>query len=145
MFPGQTLRMPASVINGLTNSQVVTDRNNDKSTRLRFTTTAVHRYEVKTVTLDAAIAYFAGIREIQPYVVKYIDYEDDNIIPGSSAQHPEFKFDSYDKTTNWSFVNVNQLATGPNCLVVHGFSDLSCRRYNHPDQKIFLCLLLSLP
>jgi hypothetical protein len=103
IFPGQTLRMPANVINGLSRSQVVTRRNNSKAVRTRFTTTAVHQYETKTVTLDASVAYFAGIREVQPYVVTYVDYEDP----------PEFLFDTYDSATGWSLVNIEKLSTGP--------------------------------
>lgn len=102
VFPGQTLRMPAAVIEGITKSQVVTRRDVDKSVRTRFDFTAVHKYETKTVTLDAAIAYFAGIREVQPYVATYEDEEDP----------PEFKFDSYDSKV-WSLSNINQLDTGP--------------------------------
>jgi hypothetical protein len=103
IFPGQTLRMPANVIDGVTKSQVVTRRDTSKASRVRFTTTAVHQYETKTVTLDASIAYFAGIREVQPYVVTYIDYEDP----------PEFRFDNYDSTNGWSPVSIEKLPTGP--------------------------------
>lgn len=101
VFPGQTLRMPSNVIDGLTKSQVVTRRDQSKAVRTRFTTTAVHQYETKTVTLDANIAYFAGIREVQPYVVTYIDYEDP----------PEFRFDNYDLVTGWSAVNIEKVGT----------------------------------
>ena len=103
VFPGQTLRMPANVVEGVTGSQVVTNRNTSKATRTRFTTTAVHQYETKTVTLDANIAYFAGIREVQPYVVTYIDYEDP----------AEFRFDNYDSSVGWSLVNIQKVGTGP--------------------------------
>lgn len=101
VFPGQTLRMPANVIDGLTRSQVVTRRDRSKANRTRFTTTAVHQYETKTVTLDANIAYFAGIREVQPYVVSYLNYEDP----------PEFRFDNYDMMTGWSPVNIEKVGT----------------------------------
>jgi len=101
IFPGQTMRMPANVIDGVTKSEVVTRRDTSRATRIRFITTAVHQYETKTVTLDASIAYFAGIREVQPYVVTHIDYEDP----------PEFRFDNY--TNGWSPVSIEKLSTGP--------------------------------
>jgi hypothetical protein len=103
VFPGQTLRMPAAIIEGITKSQVVTGKKSDKSIRTRFTTTAVHKYETKEVTLDAAIGYFAGLREVQPYVASYIDYEDP----------PEFRYDSYDPALGWSLVSINRLNAGP--------------------------------
>ena len=68
MFPGATLRLPADVMNGLTAiTQVILGRKPTTETRLRFNTTQVHRYDLKTVTRDAAVAYFAGVRELQPY------------------------------------------------------------------------------
>lgn len=103
VFPGQTLRMPANVIEGVTKSQVVTRRDTSKAVRKRFTTTAVHQYEIKTVTIDADIAYFAGVREVQPYVVEHVNYEDP----------PEFKFDNYDASTGWSSVNIEKYPSGP--------------------------------
>lgn len=103
VFPGQTLRMPANVVEGLTKSKVSLRRDHNKSIRTRFTTTAVHQYETKTVTLDAAIAYFAGIREIQPYVLRYIDYEDP----------PQFSFDHYSALSGWSMIGTKQLDSGP--------------------------------
>jgi hypothetical protein len=103
VFPGQTLRMPASVIDGLTKSKVWLRRDHNKGIRTRFTATAIHQYETKTVTLDAAIAYFAGIREIQPYVLRYIDYEDP----------AQFSFDHYSTLSGWSMINTQQLDSGP--------------------------------
>ena len=102
VFPGQTLRMPANVVDGVTKSQVVTQRATSKAVRKRFTTTAVHQYEVKTLTMDADIAYFAGLREVQPYVVTHIDYEDP----------PEFAFDNYDASTGWTSVNIEKYSSG---------------------------------
>ena len=103
VFPGQTLRMPANIVEGLTNSRVWLRRDNNKGTRTRFTTSAVHQYETKTVTLDAAIAYFAGVREVQPYVLRYIDYEDP----------AQFSFDHYSTLSGWSMIGTKQLDSGP--------------------------------
>jgi hypothetical protein len=103
VFPGQTLRMPANVIEGITRSRVSLRRDHNRGIRTRFTATAVHQYETKTVTLDAAIAYFAGIREVQPYVLRYIDYEDP----------PQFSSDHYSALSGWSLIGTKQLDSGP--------------------------------
>lgn len=102
VFPGSTLRLPAPVMNGLTGtSQTVTARA-DTTTRLRFTSTSVHRYDVKTATRDAAVAYFAGVREVQPLKTTYI-----------ASQDPlRFKFSSYDPT-QWVLTNTQALDSGP--------------------------------
>jgi hypothetical protein len=102
VFPGQTLKMPASIINGLTDHEVECRRDRDSTMRIRYTTTAVHQYTTNTVTLDAAIAYFAGIREVQPYKTTYVASED----PVS------FNFTTYDPT-QWVFHNINKLSSGP--------------------------------
>ena len=102
VFPGQTLKMAANVMLGLTNCQTVTSQAGTLETRIRFTTTSVHRYEINTVTRDAAIAYFAGIREIQPYSTTYIASEDPI----------GFDFTVYDPT-QWVINNANVLASGP--------------------------------
>lgn len=102
VFPGQTAKMPASIMNGLTTSQVVTERNGTTETRVRFTTTSVHQYDTKTVTLDAAMAYFAGVLEIQPYITTNIVNQDPI----------NYVFTSYDPT-QWVFTNINALASGP--------------------------------
>lgn len=103
VFPGATLSLPARVMEGLTAAtQVVLGRKPTTETRMRFTTTSVHRYDTKTVTRDAALAYFAGIREIRAVITSYIDEQDPDY----------FTFDFYDPT-QWVFTNVRQLDTGP--------------------------------
>lgn len=76
IFPGQTLKIPASVMEGLTSSSTVTEVKAASTRRVRFITTSVHRYDVRTVRRDAAVAYFAGLREITPYTSSYIAEED---------------------------------------------------------------------
>lgn len=76
IFPGQTLKIPASVMRGLTSSSTVTEVKAASTRRVRFITTSVHRYDVRTVRRDAAVAYFAGLREITPYTSSYIAEED---------------------------------------------------------------------
>ena len=103
VFPGGTLRLPATVMNGLTGlTDVVTFRGLTTEFRLRFMTACVHRYEVRTVTRDAAVAYFAGVREVQPYVTTYIDYQDPDV----------FEFSQYDPT-QWVCTNIRALDSGP--------------------------------
>ena len=76
IFPGQTLKIPASVMKGLTDSSTVTEIKASNTRRVRFMTTSVHRYDTRTVRRDAAVAYFAGLREITPYTSSYIAEED---------------------------------------------------------------------
>lgn len=102
IFPGGTLRMPAIIMNGLTAvTQTILGRP-DTTVRQRFQTSTVHRYDTKTVTRDAAIAYFAGVREVQPYLTTYV----------AELDPPLFKFSSYDPT-QWSLTNVYALDSGP--------------------------------
>jgi hypothetical protein len=110
VFPGSTLRLPATVMNGLTTlTDVITHRVITTESRLRFTTTCVHRYDVRTITRDAAVAYFAGVREVQPYVTTYI-----------AAQDPEvFNFTLYDPSQGWVLTNTNSLPTGPITTASH--------------------------
>ena len=103
VFPGGTMRLPAQVMTGLTAvTQVVLGRKPTTETRLRFATTQVHRYDVKTVTRDAGVAYFAGVREAQPYVTTYIDHQDPI----------QFVFNSYD-VSQWVLTNTRALDSGP--------------------------------
>lgn len=76
IFPGQTLKIPAAVMRGLTNSSTVTEVKASNIRRVRFTTTSVHKYDIRTVRRDAAVAYFAGLREITPYTSSFISEED---------------------------------------------------------------------
>jgi hypothetical protein len=100
VFPGATLRLPSVVMTGMTGvSQTVFSRSSITA-RARFNTTSVHRYDIKTATRDASLAYFAGVREVQPYITTYIDELDP----------PIFKFDNY---ANWVSTNVKSLDSGP--------------------------------
>lgn len=80
IYPGQRLKVPASVMRKLTGTQTVTERRATLESRTRFSTTSVHRYEWRTVKRDAAVAYFAGLREVQPYVSTYVGGEDRPVI-----------------------------------------------------------------
>jgi hypothetical protein len=104
VFPGGNLRLPATVMNGLTAlTDVITHRKSVTETRLRFSTTCVHRYDVKTVTRDAAVAYFAGLREVQPFSTYYVDYQDPDV----------FTFSRYNDTQGWHPNNITALESGP--------------------------------
>lgn len=103
LLPGGTLKMPAAVMRGLTGlTEVVLGRKSTTETRLRFTTESIHRYDIRTVTRDAAVAYFAGVREILPLVTTYIEEEDPTV----------FEFNSY-SPSQWIMTNERVLETGP--------------------------------
>lgn len=96
VFPGGTLKMPASVMNGLTAlTETVLGRKPTTETRIRFNTESVHRYEIRTVRRDAAVAYFAGVREVQPLITSYQDRQDPTV----------FKFDNYTEAQDWVLTN----------------------------------------
>lgn len=86
IYPGQQLKVSAAVMEKLTDTSTVTQFGWTTETRVRFNTTSVHRYEYKTLNRDAAIAYFAGVREVQPYTSTFIEGED----------KPYFEFSHYD-------------------------------------------------
>lgn len=102
LFPGANLKLPASVMRALTGTQVVTSRAPSLATRTRFTTTCVHRYNINRVTLDAPVAYFAGVSEVQPYLTSYIATNDP----------PSFSYSQYDPGT-FVYDNIYQEVTGP--------------------------------
>lgn len=104
VFPGQELKIPASVMEKLTATSTVTERKLTLEHRVRFNTTAIHRYAYKTLKRDAAIAYFAGVREVQPYTSTYIPGED----------KPQFDFTRYDRDQwGWDEGEIRQLESGP--------------------------------
>ena len=92
IYPGQQLKIPASVMLKITDTQTVTERKFTLENRMRFNTVSVHRYDIRTVRRDSAIAYFAGVREVQPYTSSYIAEED----------RPTFDFPIYDPL-QWTF------------------------------------------
>jgi hypothetical protein len=102
VFPGQQLKISAPVMQQLTNTSTVLERKLTLEHRVRFNTTSIHRYDYKTLTRDAAVAYFAGVREVLPFTSTFIASED----------KPVFDFAMYDPT-QWVTTNTRQLASGP--------------------------------
>ena len=107
LLPGANLKMPADVMNTLFGgSNVRTNRYPSTESRIRFPTTSVHRYERRTATLDAAVAYYAGLREVQAYRTSYLGTQDP----------PTYKFDRYDDITkggHFTYTRVTQYEEGP--------------------------------
>lgn len=115
LFPGGLLKMKTAVMEGLFGStttvtgtltskiSVPTPNTTTTSTtqRMRFDTTETHIYRRLVVMRDAAVGYFAGIREIAAYATTYIDYEDPQ----------QFSFTSYNPN-QWAFTNIRQLTSG---------------------------------
>ena len=103
VVPGQTLALAANVMTGLTQAlQTALNRKPATTYRLRFLTTSVHQYDIRTAVRDAAIAYFAGVREVSAFVTRYIATQDP----------PVFKFSLYDPQ-QWLYHNIVQLPSGP--------------------------------
>lgn len=93
IFPGQVLVIPNAIMNQITTTSTTTEQyvssTTTTTTRTRFTTTQVHQYDVQTATRDAAIAYFAGISEIQVFRLDYTQVYDNEqyIIPTYDSIH----------------------------------------------------------
>lgn len=109
IFPGQELRIPASVMERITSTSTVTERRATLEKRVRFTTTAVHRYEVRTLRRDAAIAYFAGLREVMPMISSFVFGQDKE----------QFDFPFY-SPAQW---NYSRIRTADNSVVTYDNSD----------------------
>lgn len=101
--PGATMRWPAAMMTGLTGSTTtVTSAKPSTETRLRFSSPSVHYYTRKKAVRDATVAYYAGLREVQPYVTTYI-----------AGQDPvTFTFTRYDPS-QWVLTNISALPSGP--------------------------------
>lgn len=103
VVPGQTLALAANVMTALTQAtQTILSPKPNTSTRLRFNTTSVHQYQTRTAVRDAAIAYFAGVREVSAFMTTYI----------ASQDPPVFRFSPYDPN-QWVYGNIRQLDSGP--------------------------------
>ena len=103
LFPGANFKLPALIMELLFGStDVTTARGPSNATRVRFATTCVHRYDIKTVTLDAAIGYFAGISSISTYLRTYI----------ASNDPLSFNYTRYDPH-QFTYNNIDQDVTGP--------------------------------
>lgn len=102
VFPGNLLKIPAQIMAALSNTSVVLSGRLASNNRTRFTTTSVHRYDIKTLTRDAAVAYFAGVREVVPMVTSYIN----------NADYDQWTFSQYDVVNQWTPSNVTVYPTG---------------------------------
>lgn len=96
IFPGQQLRIPGEdlvqvdttethverkksnigVSTVTTYNTDVTKETTTLTTRERFTTTSVHRYDIKTVKRDVELGYFAGIKELKVYRADWLSNAD---------------------------------------------------------------------
>lgn len=101
IFPGQQLRIPSNVMTRLTSTSTVTERKAARTTRVRFTTETVHRYETRTLKRDSAIAYFAGVREVVPMVSSFVINQD----------KPVYDFPFY-SPNQWAMTNTQVMPSG---------------------------------
>jgi gp138 len=105
IFPGQQLRIPGEdliqvdttethverkksnigVSTVTTYNTDVTKETTTLTTRERFTTTSVHRYDIKTVKRDVELGYFAGIKELKVFRADWL----------SNADLPAYRVEDY--------------------------------------------------
>jgi hypothetical protein len=114
VFPGQQVKLPSFVMEKLTDSSTIVERKLTLEHRIRFNSTSIHRYDFKTLKRDAAMAYFAGVREVLPFTSTYIPGED----------KPVFEFSMYD-STQWVLNNIRQIEAGP--------VSCDCKTYRIPN------------
>lgn len=67
IFPGQKLRISTAQTKEWTVTTTVTESTTRSTVNNKFTITSVHEYDIKKVRRDAAIAYFAGLKEVAVY------------------------------------------------------------------------------
>src|SRR5690606_16077281 len=67
IFPGQQLRISTAQTQEWTVTTTVTESTTRSTVNNKFTITSIHEYDIKTVRRDAAIAYFAGLKEVAVY------------------------------------------------------------------------------
>ncbi|HEY6020541.1 MAG TPA: LysM domain-containing protein [Candidatus Paceibacterota bacterium] len=99
IFPGQNLRISTAQTQEWTNTTTVTESTTRSTVNNKFTITSVHEYDIKKVKRDAAIAYFAGLKEVRVY-------REDFTVAADSDRFEETQFQIYDDST-YSTNNVN--------------------------------------
>lgn len=106
IFPGQQLRISTAQTSEWTTTTTVTESTTRSTVNNKFTITSVHEYDVKKVKRDAAIAYFAGLREV-------VAYREDFTIASDSERFEVAQFqisdDSVFSNNNVSVVNSNSV------------------------------------
>ncbi|WP_267716769.1 LysM peptidoglycan-binding domain-containing protein [Streptomyces sp. CoH17] len=112
IFPGQKLKIPVTVMEKIKRTTTVTERKTTTTVRNRFTLTSVHQYKLQTVKRDAAIAYFAGLREINVFRLNYVAAED-------TAEYVVDVIDNVDFTTTNLMTVAKTGATLPSVYRTH--------------------------
>lgn len=112
IFPGQQLRIPGEdlvqvdttethverkksnigVSTVTTYNTDVTKETTTLTTRERFTTTSVHRYDIKTVKRDVELGYFAGIKELKVFRADWLSNADLDVYRVEDYTTGEFTF-----------------------------------------------------
>jgi hypothetical protein len=129
LFPGANFQLPAAVMQLVTGiastagavasavGSAISSAANEigtilykppsTATRVRFTGNIVHQYQTNTLQLTSAVAYFAGLTEVQAYATSYIEGNDP----------PSFSYNRYSEPTFHygpdSSADINQLDSGP--------------------------------
>jgi LysM repeat protein len=130
IFPGQKFRISEAVMKTITTTKkkvVATphtvedrstgiERKESTETRKRFTTTIVHRYDTQKVERTVAIAYFAGISEVQVYTGNYIASTDEEQY--KVTRYTDDRFSLVNTSLNTG-TGVTSVATGStNCSMI---------------------------
>lgn len=109
-LPGGQLKISDATMRDLTNSSVVTERpatgSGTNTLRTRFPTVSVHEYDIRYATQDAALAYFAGLRDFSVYRLDYT-------VPVDSDQYVVLAFKTYTSTSvNMTLSDVGTSSAG---------------------------------
>jgi len=124
IFPGQKLRISTAQTKEWTITTTVTESTTRSTVNNKFTITSVHKYDIKTVRRDAAIAYFAGLKEVVAYKEDLTVAADSEIFEVTQIQIAD---DSEYSSNNVAIVNSNavtNLTNNPNfSMGLQGIND----------------------
>lgn len=124
IFPGQKLRISTAQTKEWTTTTTVTEHTTRSTVNNKFTITSVHEYDIKKVRRDAAIAYFAGLKEVATYIEDFTiaaDSDSFEVAQFQIADAGDYSMNNVAITNSNSVVN---LVKNPNFAVgIQGYTD----------------------
>lgn len=114
IFPGQKLRISTAQTQEWTNTTTVTEGTTRSTVNNKFTITSVHEYDMKTVRRDAAIAYFAGLKEVSAYMEDFTQAADSERFETTQFQIADRATYSNNNVTITNSNSVTNLIKNPN-------------------------------
>lgn len=124
IFPGQKLRISTQQTKEWTVTTTVTEHTTRSTVNNKFTITSVHEYDIKKVRRDAAIAYFAGLKEVSAYREDFTVAADSDVFEVSQIQIADAGSYGHNNVIISNSNSVTNLVKNPNfALGVQGYND----------------------